>query len=164
MPGSLGHLSRRFFDVLAASPLDAAEAAAVEAWLPDAFHTLFFDQQPADQRHGYEAALSVISSGADDSDVIVTALMHDVGKRHSRLGIIGRTVASLLILTGLPMTERMRAYRDHGLIGARDLASVGAPSLAIEFAMYHHGPRPVSFDPEIWEALEQADQPAKVRS
>ncbi|MEE8375734.1 MAG: hypothetical protein V3S26_05390 [Acidimicrobiia bacterium] len=33
----------------------------------------------ADQRHGYHAALSVISDGRSDSDVIAAALMHDIG-------------------------------------------------------------------------------------
>lgn len=162
MPGSLGHLSRRFFDVLFSRPLDVAERATVESWLPVELHAIYFTQQPADQRHSYEAALSVIGDGQDESDVVIAALLHDVGKRHARLGVIGRTFASLLILTGLPLTRRMEAYRDHAIIGARDLASVGAPSLAVDYALHHHGRRPSTIAPAVWDALEAADEPAKV--
>ena len=161
MPGSLGHLTRRFFDVVTSMPLDAAEQAAVETWLTKELQVLFFDQQPADQRHGYNAALKVITADLEDSDAVTAALMHDVGKRHARLGVLGRSVASVLILAGLPLSERMIAYRDHGILGARDLAAAGAPSMAIEFAMYHHGPRPLTFDEHTWEVLEQADQPQR---
>jgi putative nucleotidyltransferase with HDIG domain len=122
---------------------------------------MFFEQSDADQRHGYQAALVVTGSGVDDRDVIVAALMHDVGKRHARLGVVGRSVASLLILTGLPLTDRMTRYRDHGLVGARELGAVGAPSLAIDFALHHHGRRPPTIDASTWDLLIAADQPPK---
>jgi len=164
MPGSLAHLTARFFDVLTARHLDVAERATVDLWLAPELAEVFFDQQPPDQRHGYEAALSVIAQGFDTDDVVVAALLHDIGKRHSRLGVIGRSVASLMILGRLPLSDRMTMYRDHGIIGAKELAILGAPGLAIEFALHHHGPRPVGFDPATWNALEHADEPAKARS
>lgn len=158
MPGTLGHLSSRFFDVLFARPLSSAESATVEKWLSSELADIFFDQQPADQRHGYEAGLSILSQGGDH-DVVVAAVMHDSGKRHARLGIVGRTVASLLIKAGAPLTARMRTYRDHGLIAAKDLADLGAPGLAIDFALHHQGERPASIPEQTWAMLVQADQP-----
>jgi putative nucleotidyltransferase with HDIG domain len=163
MPGSLAHLTARFFDVLTARPLDVAERATVELWLTPELSQVFFDQQPPDQRHGYEAALSVIAQGFDSNDVVVAALLHDIGKRHSRFGVVRRSIASLMILGRLPLSDRMTTYRDHGIIGAKELADLGAPGLAIEFALHHHGARPVGFDPAIWKALEDADEPAKAR-
>ena len=69
-----------------------------------------------------------------------------------------------MILLGLPLGDRMRSYRDHGLAGAREMAHLGAPSLAIDFAMHHHGERPPTIDPATWRLLLEADQPPKTRS
>jgi putative nucleotidyltransferase with HDIG domain len=136
----------------------------VSGWLTPETGAVFFAQGDADQRHGYYAALSVVAAGVADRDVIAAALLHDVGKRHARLGIVGRSLASVLILLRLPLGERLAAYRDHGIVGARELAGVGAPALAIDFAMHHHGSRPPTIKPEIWELLVQADQPPKTMS
>lgn len=164
MPGSPAHLFRRFFDVAVARPLTASERAAVSGWLSGETSAVFFAQGDADQRHGYQAALTVLDNGVEDRDVLASALLHDVGKRHARLGIVGRSLASVMILAGLPLGERMTAYRDHGLLAARELAGLGAPSMAIDFAMYHHGERPPTIEAETWELLVRADQPPKATS
>lgn len=161
MPGSPAHLFRRFFDVALARPLTASETSAVSDWLSPEASDVFFDQSDADQRHGYHAALMVVAADAHDRDVIAAALLHDVGKRHARLGIVGRSIASILVLAGLPLTERMQAYRDHGLMAAHELAGLAVPALAIDFAMHHHGERPATIDPIVWDVLVAADQPAK---
>lgn len=161
MPGSPAHLFRRFFDVLFARPLTRSERAEVEGWLPADLAEPFFDQPDADQRHGYQAASIVLASGWDDGDVVAAALLHDVGKRHSRLGVVGRSLTSVFVLAKLPLNERMAAYRDHGLLGAQELGGLGAPALAIDFAIHHHGPRPPSIDPGTWRVLVEADEPPK---
>lgn len=161
MPGSAPHLFHRFFDVLLARPLTEAERGAVEAWLTPQLAWLFFAQPIADQRHGFEAACVVATLGDDGDDAIVAALTHDVAKRHSRLGVIGRSVASVLIKMRARLSTRMATYRDHGLIGARELAEAGAPGLAIDFAMHHQGERPPSIPAQTWELLVRADQPPK---
>lgn len=160
MPGSPTHLVRRFFDVLFAKPLAPAEAEAVRGWVTPELAEVFFAQGHADQRHGLEAA-RFVEAGGGDRDVVVAALLHDVGKRHARLGVIGRSVASLLILARLPLTSRMRAYRDHGLSGAAELVRLGAPPVAIDFAMHHHGRRPPTIEPALWDLLVAADEPPK---
>jgi len=161
LPGSLTHLTRRFFDVLTAAPLSTEEAAEVEGWLGKPFAGLFFSQPHVDQRHGYEAARTVLSSDLDDHDVVVAAALHDIGKRHARLGLIGRSFTSVAMKTSLPMTARMRSYRDHGRVAAEELADMSAPVVAIEFARHHHGERPASIPPRIWDTLQRADQPPR---
>lgn len=162
MPGTLGHLSRRFFDVLFHKPLDTAERAAVELWLPSQLAGAFFAQSAPDQRHGYEAALCVLEAGADE-DVIVAAAMHDIGKGPAHLGVPGRVVASLFIKLDLPLTRRMRLYRDHGMTAAAELAALGAPPLAVDFALHHHSSRPASIPAATWDLLVLADQPKPTR-
>lgn len=161
MPGSPAHLLQRFINVATARRLTVLEKAVVENWLTAETSELFFAQDDADQRHGYDAALSVLGAGVKDREVIMAALLHDVGKRHARLGIIGRSVASVLILLRLPLPERMAAYRDHGLVAARELGSLSVPSLVIDFAMHHHGKRPPTIAPATWHSLIAADEPPK---
>ncbi|HJQ77060.1 MAG TPA: hypothetical protein VJ948_07340 [Acidimicrobiia bacterium] len=161
MPGPPAHLFARFIDVATAPALDPVEIEAVAKWLSPPLADLFFEQPVADQRHGYAAALVVRDAGTGDHDVIVAALVHDIGKRHSRLGVIGRSLASLMIKLHLPIPVRARMYRDHGALGARELAYLAAPSLAIDFALHHHGARPESITPETWSILKSADEPPK---
>ncbi|HEX6301945.1 MAG TPA: hypothetical protein VF148_15915 [Acidimicrobiia bacterium] len=161
LPGSPAHLLARFFDVASAQPLNSSEREAVVQWLSPETGDIFFAQGVADQRHGYHAALTVVAAGVRDRDVVMAALLHDVGKRHSRLGIVGRSVASMLILLGLPLTDRMQAYRDHGMLAARELAGLSVPSLVVDFAIHHHGQRPPTIDAADWDVLVAADQPAK---
>lgn len=161
MPGSLGHLARRFFDVLLAKPLSDGEREVVDGWLTPTTAPTFFSQSDADQRHGYHAATVVRDSGVHDPAVIRAALLHDVGKRHAGLGVIRRSLASVLIRLRLPLTRRMRIYRDHGAIGATELAALGCEPLTVEFARRHHDKRPEIIEPGTWELLQLADQPPK---
>jgi putative nucleotidyltransferase with HDIG domain len=161
VPGSLSHLARRFFDVLFARPLGAEERAEIERWLSPFTAQVFFSQADADQRHGYHAATVVAGAGVDEPQVIRAALLHDVGKRHSGLGVWGRTLASLLMLLRLPLFRRARFYRDHGDIGARELEVLDCERLVIDFARYHHGSRPQGADAATWDLLQRADQPPK---
>lgn len=161
MPGALRHLAQRFFDVLLAKPLTDGERAAVEGWLSPATASTFFSQSDADQRHGYHAATVVGDSGVHDPAVIRAALLHDVGKRHAGLGVIGRTLASLLIRLRVPLTRRVGIYRDHGAIGSSELAALGCEPLIVDFARAHHDHRPDVIEPDTWELLQLADQPPK---
>ncbi|MGH8950669.1 MAG: HDIG domain-containing metalloprotein [Acidimicrobiia bacterium] len=164
MPGSLGHLTRRFFDVLSAQPLDAAEVAAVELWLDPGQAHIFFSQPDPDQRHGFDAATVVLAAETTDPAVLRAALLHDVGKRHARLGVVGRSVASVMIRLRMPLSRRGRLYRDHGETGAMELVALGAESLIVDFARNHHGARPSGFPLETWDLLQRADEPPKTRS
>lgn len=133
----------------------------MRSWLNDPAQSFFFAQSSVDQRHGYTAALTVVASGVTDATVIKAALLHDVGKRHAHLGVIGRVVASLLILLRVPLRGRLLAYRDHGEVAARELQEIGAESLIVDFAREHHGERPATIDIGTWELLQSADQPPK---
>lgn len=133
------------------------------SWLgPDLFG-LFASQQTTDQRHGYATGRRVLDWGGTDPDLIAAAVLHDVGKRHSRLGAVGRTFATLLIATGIPLPGRLAAYRDHGALGAQDLEEAGAPEIVVLFARHHQGDRPDSIPEAIWETLHSADLATKPR-
>ncbi len=163
MPGSPIHLVQRFFDVLGSKPLTADERLSIDKLLGAEMAIAFFEQGNADQRHGYVAAEHVRRHAPDRQDLQQAAALHDVGKRHARLGIIGRSVASVLILMGMPLSDRMAIYRDHGPRAAAELERLGAPQLVIDFARHHHGERPSSISRDDWSLLQLADQPAKAQ-
>lgn len=152
------HLVRRFLEVLRAESLTPDEQTEVAALLRPEERPLFWRQPVADQRHGLESARSVALRLPGRTDAARAALLHDVGKRHARLGVIGRSLASLLELLHLPAPGRLGSYLDHGRLGAEELRAAGAEELVVAFTRAHHGRRPSSIDPVVWEALVEADE------
>jgi putative nucleotidyltransferase with HDIG domain len=104
----------------------------------------------------------VALSSPERHDLIRTALLHDIGKRHAHLGPVGRVLATLFVECRLPVHGRFRMYRDHGGLGAVELAELGAEPLVVTFARNHHGSRPDDVSPGDWELLENVDH-ARVR-
>ncbi len=157
MPGTWRHLAARFFSVLSARSLDAGELERVASLLRPAEQALFLAQPAIDQRHALDAATSIGGDLPDRVDLQRAALLHDVGKRHARLGVVGRVLATLAAKLRLAVRGRFRAYLDHGPMAARELADLGAEPVVVAYARYHHGPRPPGFSPGEWELLQRAD-------
>ena len=161
MPGSPGHLTRRFFDVILARPLHEEERGEIAGWLSSDEAALFYAQSHADQRHGYTAAGTIRAEAPGDTTALRAALLHDIGKRHARLGVLGRVLASILILARIPLQGRLALYRDHGVTGAEELEKLGAEPLVVDFTRHHHGQRPDSITPSTWDLLWRADHQPK---
>ena len=156
MPGSWLHLSSRFFESLTARDLEQSEIELLSGVLSPPEFDLFMQQPSLDRRHGFEAARHAMSAGGSDA-VVRAAALHDVAKRHARLRIPGRVIASVCIKMGIPVSGRFQTYRDHGPIGAAELAEAGSPPLAVAYARSHHGGRPGDVSVENWELLNAAD-------
>lgn len=114
----------------------------------------FFAQSRADQRHGYEAARRV----GELRQLVRAALLHDIGKRHAGLGLIGRVLVSAAAKLSLPLGRRGLLYLDHGELAAAELTALGAEPLVVEFARDHHGERPATIPPQDWTMLVRADR------
>lgn len=156
MPGTWSHLASRFVETAGARPLDTDEKRWVEARLEADEGSAYWEQSVADQRHGYEAAHHVAAHGGS-RQMERAALLHDVAKRHARLGILGRSMASVAIRLRLPLRGRARLYRDHGPLAAAELGHAGAEELVVMYARHHHGNRPASISPDVWRLLQAAD-------
>ena len=159
MPGTWSHLAERFREGVRSTPLDRPESSWVESRLTGPEWSAFRGQSAADQRHGYSAARLVVAELGEHRAAVRAALLHDIGKRHARLGLAGRVLASVAIRMRLPLWGRARTYRDHGPIGSRELSGWGAEELVVEFARAHHGARPPRIDPAVWKVLCESDKP-----
>jgi putative nucleotidyltransferase with HDIG domain len=152
-----GHYVVRFFGYFGLRPLTPREQDEARLHLSPAEALLFFAMQPQDQRHCHEMARRVTLTLPGDVVAIRAALLHDVGKAHRRIGVVGRSLATIVGHLGGPMTEAMRNYWDHGRVGAEDLLSAGSDPFVVEFARHHPGgPPPWVTDPR-WPTLIAAD-------
>lgn len=154
--GGWRHLARRFFEVLGARPLTETQRNEVGSLLrSDEEAALFFAQPSADQQHGLAVARYA------PPPLRRAALLHDVGKQASRLGVWGRVLASAAAMLHIPVRGRFVRYLEHGPIGAGMLERVGAEHLVVEYARHHHARRPASISDEDWMLLIDADRKAR---
>lgn len=157
-PGDLPHLVRRFFGSLGARRPGPGDQRVVASLLPPVAAQRFFDQAAMDQDHALRCARAVMAAVPERHDLLRAALLHDIGKAASGLGIVGRSLASLSAILRLPRTGRMQRYLDHGPIGADWLSAAGESGIVTAFARGHHGPPPDGIDHADWAILVAADR------
>jgi HD-like signal output (HDOD) protein len=151
------HLVSRFFGHMTASGLTPQEQQQVHDRLDPVAAELFWAQSAADQRHAFNVAVGVDIALPGDDEAFAAALLHDVGKRHTALGALRRSIATVLDGAGLPMTAPMHRYRLHGPIGAAELSAAGFDGLIVAFAAHHPDPAPSGVEEERWRVLLAAD-------
>jgi hypothetical protein len=144
----------------------ADDIAWVESVLtPDGF-TQFRRQPNHDQRHAIAVARDVEvrlvdTPFADDPRWLSAALLHDIGKLDSRLGIYGRVVATVSGAAfgrehapawseSTGFTRRVGLYLRHPELGADRIRLASEPEEAARWAAAHH-------EPSTWAALPIPD-------
>lgn len=153
------HLIARFFDVLRSTPLTPAEQVEVDRLLDtDGERRAYWAQPIADQRHGLSSARSVVRVAPDRRDLARAALLHDIGKRHAKAGVVARSLAGAARSIGATPSGRIGHYLDHGPVAAAELAEEDACDLVVEFARHHHGDRPDAISERDWTILQAADR------
>ena len=153
----LAHLARRFFGSWRARRPDAESQRLVAALLSPREADVFWAQPVPDLDHAVRSAAAVLHTRPDRTDWARAALLHDVGKRHSGLGTMGRSIAAALSLIKIPVRGRFRRYLDHAELGAIELEQLGCDEFVVSFARHHHGTRPHGFDETAWTSLVDAD-------
>ena len=68
-----------------AAPLNAADHAEVERWLPSSALSLFYTMSRADQQHSLRVCRGLLVRGYTEQDLLAAALLHDVGKAQGRV-------------------------------------------------------------------------------
>jgi putative nucleotidyltransferase with HDIG domain len=118
---------------------------------------VFWSQPVPDLAHAVRSALSIAKVAPGRLDLARAALLHDVGKRHSDTGTVGRSLATALSLVRLPTSERMASYLEHARLGAEELSALGCEDVVVQFARHHHDARPTHIAVADWEILLDAD-------
>jgi hypothetical protein len=171
MSSTFGHLARRFFGSLRpGGPPPADDAWACSKLLP-AEVELWRRMPNADRRHAVGVAQQVERAlGAEATrPVLAAALLHDVGKIESGLGVYGRVVATLCgMFVGRDaakewtrsrgFTRRVGLYLRHPDLGGDLLGMAGSDPLTEAWARQHHrSPESWTIDPDVAAALKAAD-------
>jgi response regulator RpfG family c-di-GMP phosphodiesterase len=111
---SIRHLVKRFVTSLSRRALSVEQLAWVRKHLLEDEFSLWTQMVASDQRHSLVVAQRFVALKPDvQRDHVAAALLHDVGKIESHVGITMRVVATLIG----PRTKRLRAYHDHETIG-----------------------------------------------
>lgn len=152
---------RRFFGMLLpGGPTLEGEAFAV-AVLSEAELALWRRMIGADRRHAVGVAKRVEAAlGAQAAPpVLAAALLHDVGKVESGLGVFGRVVATVAGMAGRgEVTPRVARYLQHAELGAGLLELANSDPLTVAWAREHHLPSEQWTVPaEVGAVLKAAD-------
>jgi hypothetical protein len=153
------HLARRFVGALWPGKPDAADVAWVTTVLNERELAVWRRMPNHDRRHSIRVALDVQSmlastEYADDDRWAEAALLHDVGKLDSGLGVFGRVLATLAgAAAGRDMagpwsqkrgvTRKFGLYLLHPELGASRIRMCGGSREAALWAEAHQ-------DPDLW--------------
>jgi hypothetical protein len=170
------HLSSRFVRALSPAAPKPDDVAWVEDVLTPGGFVQFRRQPNHDQRHAIGVARDVQARladtpYADDPRWLSAALLHDIGKLDSRLGIYGRVVATV---SGAAVgrehadawsessgfTRRVGLYLRHAELGADRIRIAGEPEEVARWSEAHHDPSTwadLPIPPEVVTALDEAD-------
>ena len=141
------HLCRRFFSSILSGRLNGVELAQVHSILSAREMDLWGKYQNADKRHSIVVLnrLNVLMPTAG-REAQAAALLHDIGKSRSQLGVLLRVVATIVG----PRTRRFSQYHRHEEIGIELLESIGSSDVMISLL------KGVG-DPQVIAALTAAD-------
>ena len=152
------HLAGRFFRSLMSRRPGVDQQRSVAAHLSPIEAEIFWRQPVPDQDHAMRGVEHITASAPARSDLVRAFLLHDVGKRHARLGTLRRSLVTALALVRLPVGRRGRAYLDHAAAGAAELEALGCEPLVVAFARHHHAPCPAGVPDADWSVLAAADR------
>jgi hypothetical protein len=165
---------RRFVTSLSRRAPDPADTAWAAALTTPGEQALFARLSDPDRRHLLHSARRVEAALGPSADPVWlrAALLHDVGKFHAGLGVIGRSVSTVVAHTvgrvrvrgwagRAGLWGRIARYELHGEIGADELRAAGSPEPIAEWSALHHHPDrfPASSIPAgILTVLDRADR------
>jgi hypothetical protein len=142
---------RQFLHALFA-PWVTEDLQEVRRALTPAQWALFLRMPAPDRRHGLAVFRALRAQGVACPDLLVAALLHDVGKAEAAPALWLRVLTVLLERFAPRLLERwaqeegsrwQRAlwlYRQHAVLGARQAAAAGCSSLTVALIRRHHEP------------------------
>ena len=141
--------TRQFWQALRARPLSQEARRHVAQVLNAAQVALFETQTHAGQQHGYRVMRTLAEAGYDQPDLMVAALLHDVGKTRQCYTWLDRVKVVLTKRLAPGLAEKWargrsngwtRAYvvrAHHPAWGASALAEAGGSALSVALVRRH---------------------------
>lgn len=165
------HLARRFLGSLRPGGPPATEEEWAHRQLLVGEQALWDRLPGSDRRHAAGVARAVADSlgAAAERPVLAAALLHDVGKLDSGLGVWGRVAATVVGLAGgraraadwedrPGVVGRVGRYLRHPERGAVLLRDAGSDDLTVAWARCHHLP------PDRWDSVIRPDVGAALKA
>ena len=149
------HLAKRFFGALSRSTPNNQELAEVANILTNDEFGLWSKMQPMDQRHSIEVMFRFKAICPEASvPQVRAALLHDVGKITSGLGVFARVIATIVGKRG----QKFTAYHDHQRLGAEMLEKISSDPYTAKLVAGTDIPKILNVNTEnILMALKRAD-------
>jgi hypothetical protein len=171
--GRVRYRSRQFWEALRTAPLTARDLEPARSVLTDQQLALFTGLQTSEQMHGLRVLQTLQDQGETHPDLLVAALLHDVGKTTHPLHLLDRVI---IVLVKRTFPERIklcgraqprgwkRAFavaNQHPAWGADLAQAAGASPLAVSLIREHQNDLPYpatdNLENQLLSALQGAD-------
>ncbi|MBN1318074.1 MAG: HD domain-containing protein [Anaerolineales bacterium] len=162
----------QFFQALFARPLSETDLREIRSVLSPAQQALFIKMSVNDQQHSLGVMRHLYNEGHRNPDVLIAALLHDVGKAYISLGLIERSLVVLAHFLRPSLAQRWGCqeiedssswkrpfivYEKHPAWGAEMAKAVGCSPLTVKLIRFHHQETtpPEIIDPREMEFLNE---------